>query len=158
MCGGSVIVWVGLGFDFKAHLYVLDKTLTSAEYTLALNTCLIPLVNQVRQSSGEQPIFQHDGASAHRARATTRWLTQQNIPTLSWPARSPDLNITENLFGILAREVYRDNVHFVTREELRDAIVKAWTNLDQNTIRDLYNSLPNRIFEVITKQGGSTHY
>ena len=103
-------------------------------------------------------IFQHDNAKAHTAKSTSTWLEDHNITTLDWVARSPDLNITENLFGVICRQVYKDYRQFSTIEELRDAIREAWQSIDQNLIDNLFNSILNRIFELINNNGGLTHY
>ena len=41
---------------------------------------------------------------------------------LDWPARSPDLNIIENVWGILARDVYENARQFDNVKLLREAI------------------------------------
>jgi hypothetical protein len=43
-----------------------------------------------------------DNAPAHNARATREWLENEGIPTINWPAHSPDLNLIkhERKFGL----------------------------------------------------------
>lgn len=73
---------------------------------------------------------------------------------MSWPAYSPDLNILENVWGLLCRDVYADNKQYETVELLRDAVKLAWSRLSQDHINALFNSLSERVFNVIYKQGG----
>ena len=42
--------------------------------------------------------------------------------------------------------------------ELADAVHEEWTRLDQNKLRRLVRSVPNRCREVIQARGGYTHY
>lgn len=74
------------------------------------------------------------------------------------PARSPDLNIIENCWGDLARTVYANGRQFTSVAELQAALTRAWDQLPQDRLRNLYKSLPNHMHEVILQQGGSTHY
>lgn len=156
--GGSLMIWVAISKDFKSELYVLDGTLNAERYTQLLGTSLLPLCQLVNAQYPDGAIFQHDLASAHTAHLTSNWLQHHNITQLPWVSHSPDLNITENIFGMLSREVYEDCRHYTTVEELRDAILTAWHNIGQETIRKLFDSIPERIFELIEKNGGSTHY
>ena len=80
------------------------------------------------------------------------------IEVLPWPAKSPDLNIIENLWGILARAVYANGRQFDTKNELTEAILKHWREISQETIQNLYNSIPNRLVAVLEKNGGPTKY
>ena len=42
-------------------------------------------------------VFQHDGASCHRAGPVKHWLSKQDIEVLQpWPGSSPDLNPIKN--------------------------------------------------------------
>ena len=43
---------------------------------------------------------------------TTNWLQTTSIPTIDWPSRSPDLNPIENIWGILAQNVYKNGKQY----------------------------------------------
>ena len=55
---------------------------------------VIPLL---RNHRGMQLL--HDGAPAHRARATTAYLNANNVNVVDFPGKSPDLNIIEDILG-----------------------------------------------------------
>ena len=102
--------------------------------------------------------FQQDNAKIHVSRSTKRWFEAQNIPLLDWPNRSPDLNPMENLWAILARRVYANNKQYETVQELKDAITTAFAELDQEVINNLVRSMPNRIYQLINRNGVLTDY
>lgn len=52
-------------------------------------------------------ILQQDNAPIHTPTVTkNRFLSANDIETLSRPARSPDLNPVENLWGVSVRKAY----------------------------------------------------
>ena len=77
---------------------------------------------------------------------------------MEWPACSPDLNVIENVWGILARRVYANNRQFQSIRELRNAITTFWGEIDMNLLKKLVDSVPNRLFQVINRNGGPTDY
>jgi len=79
---------------------------------------------------GENWQLRQDGASVHRSKLTVASLKERNVSVLTWPAKSPDLNIIENAWGILARMVYKDGRHFDNVEELVEAVASSWENID----------------------------
>lgn len=65
----------------------------------------------------------------------------------------------KNIWGRLARKVYEFRKQYERKSELIDAIKKAWTTeISLNYIKTLYDSILNRIFEVISNKGRITHY
>ena len=77
---------------------------------------------------------------------------------MSWPARSPDLNPMENLWGIMVQRVYDGGKQYATLAELKVALKKAWDDIDQKTLDDLLASMPNRLKECIERKGMKTRY
>uniref|UniRef100_A0A3P8U0I5 Tc1-like transposase DDE domain-containing protein n=1 Tax=Amphiprion percula TaxID=161767 RepID=A0A3P8U0I5_AMPPE len=58
---------------------------------------------------GNSWVFQQDNAAVHNARLTKDFFRENNITLLDHPACSPDLNPIENIWGWMAREVYKND-------------------------------------------------
>lgn len=86
------------------------------------------------------------------------WFQAQNVDVKSWPARSPDLNPMENVWGIIVRRVYENNRQFETIGELKSAILRVWRELTSNILENLVNSMENRVYTVIRKNGNQINY
>uniref|UniRef100_A0A3Q2EF15 Tc1-like transposase DDE domain-containing protein n=1 Tax=Cyprinodon variegatus TaxID=28743 RepID=A0A3Q2EF15_CYPVA len=102
--------------------------------------------------------FADDNAAVHTARLTKEFFQENNIPLLDHPACSPDLNPIENIWGWMAREVFKNGHQFQTVDALREAIFNTWSNVPTSLLETLASSMPKRLFEVINKNGGATHF
>lgn len=60
---------------------------------------------------------------------------------------SPDLNPTENIWGWMAREVYKNGRQFQTVDAFHEAIFTTWSNV--LTRPDSWKQLPKQVFDVI---------
>ena len=98
-------------------------------------------------------IFQQDNAPIHTAKIVKEWFTNKNVTVLQWPAKSPDLNITENIWGHFPRVLYENGKQYDSLNELENAIFRHWATIPKTYIKKLYDSIPSRIFEVINKSG-----
>ncbi|EYC19528.1 hypothetical protein Y032_0024g916 [Ancylostoma ceylanicum] len=83
---------------------------------------------------------------------------KHRIQAMDWPACSPDCNPAENMWGIIVRQVYRNNKQYNTLDSLKAAIQEAWDQIDSTTAQNLVRSTPQRIFEIIRNNGGPIDY
>lgn len=154
--GASVMVWAAFGFYGKTEIVFRECKGDSSVYTTLLGNHLLPFLQSL---GGGNWIFQQDGASIHRSEETLNWLRDHNVEVLQWPALSPDLNPIENLWGILARDVYLNGKRqFNTAADLRKAILQNWSKIPVGSLEDLVLSMPKRLFEVIRGAGASIKY
>ena len=79
-------------------------------------------------------MFQQDNASYHVSYASRSWLEANSVKLLDSLARSPDLKYIDNLRDILAREVYKNGIHYAG--ELISSIELAWKNIFQQTLTE----------------------
>ena len=47
---------------------------------------------------------------------------------------------------------------FTKKEDFKKAVVKPWSNIDNNQIKCLVESMPKRLLDVIKAKGGPTKY
>ena len=152
---GSTMVWGAISSKGVIDLVILEGRQDAEKY----KELLIKEKPKIRAVMKNQKyIFQQDNASIHTAKIIKEWFLSNKIDVMDWPSLSPDLNIIENVWGYLSRQVYANGKQYNTKEELKNSILDCWKKIPQDYIQKLYSSIPARIFEVIQKNGGSTHY
>ena len=77
---------------------------------------------------------------------------------MEWPAQSSDLNITENIWLYMKRELQKSAVDITTKNDLLREIQSVWRNIELDYIRNLYQSIPDRLDNVIKMEGHLTKY
>jgi hypothetical protein len=96
-------------------------------------------------------VFQHDGASPHRARTTREFLALLCLTVssdLHWPANSPDLNVIENLWATLKRRMADQDSR--TQDELWLQVETVWNQITIKEINHLVQSFASRLQVMIT--------
>ena len=152
--GKSVMVWGAISAHGASCLARFGSTVTADAYIGILRHRLRRIFPGLY---GGDLIYMHDNAPAHTANITIEWLEGKDIETLDWPARSPDLNIIENVWGRIKYEL-RTAV-FEDFEEVWDEVKKLWKQIvTEDFIHNLYESLPRRIEAVIHNEGRHTKY
>lgn len=168
--GGSLMVWLGFSEKGKIRLAFPSCRMNAQAYVKVLEDHM--LIDAVRLHGYQQFRFQQDNAPIHNANFTKNWFRDNFIRLIGekgrktpegddeqpWPALSPDLNPVENLWAYLVRKVYHRGRQYQSIADLKNAIVKAWEETPQKVLHNLVKSMPDRIFEVISKQGGKTSY
>ncbi|CAD7085143.1 unnamed protein product [Hermetia illucens] len=101
--------------------------------------------------------FQQDNAPIHVARSTLAYFEQRGIRRFNnWP--SPDMNIIENVWSILARKVYENGRQYSNKDKLKEAIRVAWANIPYDKFRSLCDNFPRRIIALHDARGKWTKY
>ena len=101
-----------------------------------------------------QWLLMDDNAPPHRCNAAKAYKTSAGIRTLTWPARSPDLNPIENVWSLLKLYVRR---HIEPEDDLgrlEEVLHRGWASIGQETINKIIESLSARIGKVIERNGG----
>ncbi|KAF0748806.1 hypothetical protein AaE_007242 [Aphanomyces astaci] len=113
--GGGVMIWAGFSSQGRTEVAVLQGRQDSYAYCDTVANYLLPFVHAHHPDGF---VFQQDNASIHASQETRAILAEHNVPLLSWPALSPDLNPIENVWGCLARKVYANGRQFGSVQEL----------------------------------------
>lgn len=152
-----IMVWAAVSWYGKSKLIFVDnnESIDSEKYQAVVSKAL-PSINSMFPT-GLEWIYQQDGARCHTSRSTRDWLSAQGLETLDpWPANSPDLNIIENVWALLKERVYRRG--FRTQQGLLRVMKDEWEKIELDEIRKLALSMPNRLQQVLDRNGGYTDY
>lgn len=86
------------------------------------------------------------------------WRTSSKIIAWKWlngPSQSPDLNSIEHIWAHIKRRLKTSHN---SRQRLRSDVAKIWNEVEEEVLRSLYESMPNRWRAVIKAKGGQTKY
>lgn len=100
-----------------------------------------------------------DNAPIHNAFYTREFMQSIGLQILPHPPYSPDLNPIENVWGWIKMELAKLPTA-ISADDLFNQLELLWNRLKtQNEfIRNLYLSMPNRVNQCILKTGGMTKY
>jgi hypothetical protein len=68
------------------------------------------------------------------------------------------LNIIEPLWSVLETRVRNRFLPPISLKQLEDVLQEAWYKVSQETVKNLYESIPRRITAVLKAKGGPTLY
>jgi hypothetical protein len=58
-----------------------------------------------RHFSDDNYVYMDDNAPVHRSHLLRNYIAENSIKTTTWPAQSPDINVTENIWLKIKREL-----------------------------------------------------
>ena len=102
--------------------------------------------------------LKHDNARPPVANCVEEYLEEVGIQKLQWPAQNPDLNPIEHIWDMLKRKIKSASNPPQTLNELRSAVVSAWNSIPQVDVRNIIQSMPDRMQPVKRARGGNTQY
>ena len=155
--GRKLLIWGAIWSDGRSSLHVMRENMTSERYIRVLEDHIYPLSFSLGDPSSEW-ILMDDNAPPHRANVTRSYKQSAGIRTLDWPAKSPDLNPIEHVWASLKRSVRRQLCPGDDLNRLEFLLRREWDRLDQEMIRNLISSMPNRIRKVIERRGDESGY
>ncbi|POM64664.1 Transposase [Phytophthora palmivora] len=139
--GGSVMV--------SAAFWASDGNQNSERYIYTISEYLLPFIDRV---------YDRDNAPIHTSGATKEFLKEENVDVMDRPAKLPDLNPIENMWGVLARAVYAHGRQFQTREDHIETIQASWAAIGQDLITKLVESMPKRCIATLELHGAKMKY
>lgn len=150
------MIWSAFCGTGKSDLCFVDTNMNSLTYLQILEANLLPFASRILP---EGFTFQQDDALVHTANVVKGWFKDNNVSVLEWPAKSPDVNPIENLWGILACSVYDSGRRqFNSITELKDATVTSWAAISNETLLNLNKSMPKRCMDILENKGGKIDY
>ncbi|GFU16490.1 transposable element Tcb2 transposase [Trichonephila clavipes] len=99
-----------------------------------IDEVLLPHVRLFRGAVGDKSVFMDDNATCHRTLAVQDCLYRQGFQCLVWPARSPDLNLIENVWDASGRQVAGRNYPPTNKNTLIRALTEEWDELPQQLL------------------------
>ena len=150
----KIMVSVGISQLGKTSLFVLEPgaKVNGQYYRDELLAKMIPEMDAI---SGGDYIFQQDGARAHTAKDTIKYIKDNMpdyIPPEMWPPNSPDLNpVDYGIWESFMRKVYKKKISDV--ETLKTALEEVWEEFPQSEINEIIDRFRKRCNKVKAVKG-----
>lgn len=155
----TVNMWGWMSSAGPGELALMPPRATAVDYVEVLNDVMLPTVRNVYPFDDCRNVsFVQDNCPVHRAGVVREWFNlHPEINIIPWPARSPDLNPIENLWGLM---VQRWEPRDERRPELLSShCMEVWENLRGTEIcANLVGSMRRRLLDCIENNGGHTKY
>ncbi|KAJ4433220.1 hypothetical protein ANN_15478 [Periplaneta americana] len=79
----------------------------------------------------------HHNACPHATRIVDEFLYDVGLNRMAWPARSPDINLIEHVWGLLGKQVRSRLSPHSNVQQLRNILNKEWNRIHQTDIQNL---------------------
>ena len=144
----SIMFWGFIRHDGYRLLLRCPESFTSSDYQIFLVIAKTAMI-------GENFIFQDDNCPVHRSHAVQEWFQNSNVPRITWPPYSPDLNPIENVWAFMKKRLSQG---VRTRETLEEDVWETWNSIPQTFIDSLFCFMPRRIRKCLQNRGSIINY
>jgi hypothetical protein len=97
----SINTWAWISYHGLRICWRIENRFNAQNYVNILEYVMLPSVRQIYPNNF---IYQQDYCPVHTAHVVTQRLRNNNTETLPSPAKRPDLNCIENVWGRMAKE------------------------------------------------------
>ena len=156
--GGSIQVWGCFCYSGKGPLHRIAGIMNGEKYKQILIKHMSPFFKEIKQETGDSPIFQHDNDPKHKSKKVQTYLENKKYQVLDWPSQSPDLNPIEHVWRQVKMAIYARFDKATSLDEVFNIVQEEWDNLPMANLHKLVDSMPARIQAVIKAKGGHTKY
>ncbi len=119
------MIWAAMSSAGVGPLCFLKSTVNTDIYQEILEHFM--LLSADKLYGDADLIFQQVLAPAHTAKGTKSWFNEHGVTVLDWPANSADLNLIENILGIVKRKMRDTRPN--NADDLKAAIKATWASL-----------------------------
>lgn len=173
----SIMVWACFTGEKVGPLIVCNSGNINADrYIEILENGVITFIEElltpadgsdsIAVATPDSILFMHDNAPCHTAKKVEKFLKQRRVPTMKWPAQSPDLNPIENLWVMFKDAFHARLIHEGIKPSTRPEVMRrceellkeVWRDQGMTLIMKLINSMRARCEAVIAAKGWHTKY
>ena len=97
------MVWMMVLPNGLLSFKIIEGKFNSIKYIALLCNSIVPIM---KLNCGNDIWFQEDNSPVHKSKMVKDFILKSQINVLEWPARSPDLNITEYLLKRISDDLY----------------------------------------------------
>lgn len=141
----------------KGYMYLYNESMDATLMKYIILTHFIPSVRLYFKSMPPEPFWLlHDNPNLFKGNVVSKCLFDNGIAKIDFPTYSPDLNLIENVWALMARRV--ESLQASTINALQDGVADIWENLPDDYLIKLVESMPTRCKLVIEAKGQYIHY
>lgn len=151
--GGNIKIWGAFSWYGVSPLYLINGNMDQTQYREILENQMLPHATQNMPLGWK---MQHDNDPKHTSKSVKKWLTDNGVRVLKWPAMSPDISPLENLWCEVKKRLAGQR--FSEQNSLFNALCHAWESLPKKMLEKLVESMPRRIKALKESRGYGTKY
>ena len=145
-----------MGWNGVGHLAEVEERMDANQYVSILEDHMLPSLEESRIP--EEVIFQQDNDPKHTSKKAKKWMKDNNITLLDWPAQSPDISPIEHQWVHLKRELAKYPIPPKGVWDIWKRVAEVWNNIPPEVCQNLIESMPRRLEAVIKAKRGHTKY
>ena len=153
----SAQLWGAVGFNYKSKLVWVEFEDDSGTKKRLNNElyCEHMIKPHINDLCSKNRIFMQDGARAHQAKDTLKFLQRHKINYIAdWPANSPDLNPIEQMWAYINRRLSHERAPASNPGELKAMIERIWDEIPQKVINNHVMSFMTKVAACKRNNGG----